>query len=206
MKILIVEDDPIAAAVLEALLKQLGHEVETAADGQTAWLKFQATPRRVVISDWMMPGLDGLQLCQHIRAQGGEYTYFILLSNLLASGGNHDQAIAGGVDDFLPKPVNQQELKARLHVAERILNYALQVRQLQEIIPICGYCKKMRDDKNYWSQVEEYLGKQAGSSFSHGVCPECYERVLVPQMRQIGAVPPPYPGAAPKVARTPSAG
>ena len=206
MKILIVEDDPIAAAVLEALLKQLGHEVEAAADGQAAWMQFQAAPRRLVISDWMLPGLDGLQLCQRIRAQGGDYTYFILLSNLLASGGNHDQAIAGGVDDFLPKPVNQQELKGRLHVAERILNYALQVRQLQEIIPICGYCKKMRDDKNYWSQVEEYLGQQAGSSFSHGVCPECYERVLVPQMRQIGAEPPPYPGAAPKVTRPPSAG
>jgi DNA-binding response OmpR family regulator len=196
MKILVVEDDPIATAVLQALLMQLGHEVETAADGKEAWLQFLAAPRRVVISDWMMPGMDGLELCRRIRAHGGDYTYFILLSSLVATGDNHDQAIEGGVDDFLPKPVNQQELKARLHVAERILNYALQVRQLQEIIPICGYCKKMRDDKNYWSQVEEYIGKQAGSSFSHGVCPDCYDRVLVPQMRQIGAEPPPYPGVS----------
>jgi DNA-binding response OmpR family regulator len=193
MKILIVEDDAIAGAVLEASLKKLGHEVEATADGMAAWKVFQASPRRLIISDWMMPGLDGLELCRRIRAQGGEYTYFILLSNMATSGGNLDQAMTAGVDDYLPKPVNLSELKARLHVAERILNYATQVRQLQEIIPICGYCKKMRDDKNYWSQVEEYIGKQAGSSFSHGVCPDCYERVLVPQMRQIGAEPPPYP-------------
>ena len=193
MKILIVEDDPIAGAVLEVSLRQLGHEVEVARDGTDGWQRFCAGPRRLVISDWMMPGLDGLELCRRIRAQGGDYTYFILLSNLTTSGGNLDQMMEAGVDDYLPKPVNQQELKARLRVAERILNYATQVRQLQEIIPICGYCKKMRDDKNYWSQVEEYIGKQTGSNFSHGVCPDCYDRVLVPQMRQMGAEPPPYP-------------
>ncbi len=193
MKILMVEDDPIAAVVLEASLKQLGHEVEVARDGTTGWQRFAAEPRRLVISDWMMPGLDGLELCRRIRAQGGDYTFFILLSNLSNTAENLDQAMEAGADDFLAKPVKPVELKARLRVAERILNYATQVRQLQEIIPICGYCKKMRDDKNYWSQVEEYIGKQAGSSFSHGVCPDCYERVLVPQLRQIGAVPPPYP-------------
>ncbi len=192
MKILIVEDDPIAAAVLEALLAQLGHEVGTATDGVAAWRQFQTAPRRLVISDWMLPGLDGLELCRRIRAHGGEYTYFVLLSNLTTSGENLDQTMEAGVDDFLPKPVNLAELKARLHVAGRIINFATQVRQLQEFIPICGYCKKMRDDKNYWSQVEEYIGKQTGSSFSHGVCPDCYERVLVPQMRAIGAEPPPY--------------
>jgi sigma-B regulation protein RsbU (phosphoserine phosphatase) len=193
MKILIVEDDPIAGTVLEASLRQLGHEIEVAREGAAGWQSFVAAPRRLVISDWMMPGLDGLELCRRIRTHGGDYTYFILLSNLTAGGGNLDQMMEAGVDDYLPKPVNQQELKARLRVAERILNYATQVRQLQEFIPICGYCKKMRDDKNYWSQVEEYIGKQTGSSFSHGVCPDCYERVLVPQMRQLGAVPPPYP-------------
>ena len=83
MKILIVEDDPIAAAVLEALLAQLGHEVGTATDGVAAWRQFQTAPRRLVISDWMLPGLDGLELCRRIRAHGGEYTYFVLLSKIL---------------------------------------------------------------------------------------------------------------------------
>jgi DNA-binding response OmpR family regulator len=192
MKILIVEDDPIAGAVLEALLKVLGHEVEIAINGDAGWKSFATEGRRIIISDWMMPGMDGLELCRRIRKQGGDYTYFILISNLTTSGGNLKQAMDAGVDDFLPKPVNQTELQARLFVADRILNYATQVRQLQEIIPMCGYCKKMRDDQNYWSQVEEYLGKQAGTSISHGVCPDCYERILVPQLKAIGAEPPAY--------------
>jgi sigma-B regulation protein RsbU (phosphoserine phosphatase) len=192
MKLLIVEDDPIAGAVLEASLKALGHTVELAVNGEDAWRKFLATPRRLVISDWMMPGVDGLELCRRIRTKGGDYTYFILLSSLATSGENLDQAMAAGVDDFLAKPPKAAELKARLHVAERILSYVTQVRQLQEIIPVCGYCRKMRDDKNYWSQVEEYIGKQTGSSFSHGVCPDCYERMLVPEMKKLGVELPPY--------------
>ena len=193
MKILVVEDDRVAGMVLVAALRSLGHEPLLAADGRAGWNQFLDTPMRVVISDWMMPGLDGLELCRRIREQGGDYTYFIMLSSMATSGENLDQAITAGVDDFLAKPAKTGELKARLHVAERILSYATQVRQLQEIIPMCGYCKKMRDDKNYWSQVEEYLGKQTGTSISHGVCPDCYERVLVPQMKDMGLKAPPYP-------------
>ncbi len=193
MKILVVEDDPIAGAVLEASLKALGQEVTMTADGRAAWQCFLESPHRLVISDWMMPELDGLELCRRVREQGGDYTYFILLSNSANRSENLDRAVEAGVDDFLAKPVTTPELRARLRVAERILNYATQVRQLQQIIPICGYCRKMRDDQNYWSQVEEYIGKQTGSEFSHGVCPDCYDRVLVPQMQKLGVEPPPYP-------------
>jgi sigma-B regulation protein RsbU (phosphoserine phosphatase) len=205
MKILVVEDDRVAATVLTTALRSLGHEPWLATDGNKGWLYFETEPTRVVISDWMMPGMDGLELCRRIRGHGGEYTYLIMLSSMGTGGGNLDQAMEAGVDDFLTKPVNQSELKARLHVASRILNYSTQVRQLQEIIPMCGYCKKMRDDQNYWSQVEEYLGKQTGTSFSHGVCPDCYDRVLVPQMRDMGLKAPPYPEAK-RVTQPASAG
>ena len=164
-----------------------------ATNGRDGWDCFNGSAHRLVISDWMMPEIDGLEFCRRVREQGGDYTYFILLSNLANSAENLDQAMAAGADDFLSKPVKPAELRARLRVAERILNYATQVRQLQQIIPICGYCRKLRDDHNYWSQVEEYIGKQTGSEFSHGVCPDCYERVLVPQMQKLGVEPPPYP-------------
>jgi len=193
MKILMVEDDPIASTVLQAALKSLGHEVTAATDGLAGWNRQATDPHRVVISDWMLPGLDGLELCRRIRAERGDYTYFILLSNLTTTGENLSQAIAAGVDDFLSKPAKTAELRARLHVAERILGYATQVRQLQQFLPICGYCRKIRDDRNYWSQVEEYLGKEAGVNFSHGVCPDCYNRVLVPQIKELGGEAPPYP-------------
>jgi sigma-B regulation protein RsbU (phosphoserine phosphatase) len=195
MKILLAEDDPIATAVIDAALRKLGHEVQQASDGPSAWALFANSQARLVVSDWVMPGFDGLEFCRRIRERGGDYTYFILLSNLSTSGGNLERAVAGGVDDFLNKPVNVDELRLRLHVAERILNYATQVRQLESFIPICTYCKKVRNDKNYWDQIETYINAHTGSQFSHGVCPECYDRVLVPQMRAAGITPPPLPGA-----------
>lgn len=192
MKILIVEDDPVASAVLQASLRSLGHEFTVTANGEEGWKHFSAEPYRVVISDWMLPGIDGLELCRRIRTRGGDYTYFILLSSQTTSPDNLDQATAAGVDDFLTKPAKPAELKARLHVADRILNYATQVQQLESFIPICSYCKKVRDDKNYWNQIESYINSRTGSSFSHGVCPDCYTAVLVPQLEAIGVKAPPY--------------
>ena len=192
MKILTVEDNLVAAAVLDAALLKLGHEPCRAVDGLTAWRVFETDPVRVVVSDWLMPGIDGLELCRRIRARGGEYTYFILLSAVESNTGNLELALEAGVDDFLHKPVKIDELKMRLHVAERILNYSSQVQQLESFIPLCSYCKKVRDDKNYWSQIESYINTRTGSQFSHGVCPDCYDRVLVPQMIAVGVVPPPH--------------
>lgn len=192
MRILIVEDDPVASAVLQASLKSLGHEFTVRDNGEKGWDRFAVDPHRVVISDWMMPGMDGLELCRRIRQQGGDYTYFILLSSQTTSPENLDQATAAGVDDFLTKPAKPAELKARLHVADRILNYATQVQQLESFIPICSYCKKVRDDKNYWNQIEHYINTRTGSTFSHGVCPDCYTDVIVPQMKAIGVEIPAY--------------
>jgi sigma-B regulation protein RsbU (phosphoserine phosphatase) len=195
LRLLLAEDDIDIQRVARLALRRADFEVTVANNGIEALARAASARPDVILLDWMMPGLDGLELCRRVREQGGDYTYFIMLSSMATSGENLDQAISAGVDDFLAKPAKAGELKARLHVAERILRYATQVRQLQEIIPMCGYCKKMRDDKNYWSQVEEYLGEQTGTSISHGVCPDCYERVLVPQMKDMGLKAPPYPEA-----------
>jgi sigma-B regulation protein RsbU (phosphoserine phosphatase) len=139
-----------------------------------------------VVSDWAMPQMDGLELCRKIRASvGAEYTYFILLTGRDASGENQQTAADAGVDDFLTKPLNFDELWNRLRVAERILRYATQVRQLEEMMPICSYCKKIRDDKNYWQQIEGYINERTGSEFSHSVCPDCYQRVVIPEIEQL---------------------
>ncbi len=192
MKVLIPEDDMIARRVLEASLVKLGHEPVLAQDGEDAWGILQTQPVRVVVSDWQMPRLDGLELCQRIRARAGEYVYFILLTQRAATQENLAVATEAGVDDFLGKPVDPGQLWMRLRVAERILKFTTEVRQLESFLPICGYCRKVRDDKNYWQQIEQYMNTHGGTSFSHGVCPECYERVLVPQMRAIGVTPPPH--------------
>lgn len=188
MKILTVEDDPVARTVLRQALKKLGHEVVEAHDGESAWELLQQEPVRVVVSDWMMPRSDGLELCRRVRGRTGtEYIYFILLTSRDASQDNQTAAADAGVDDFLTKPLDLPELWMRLRVAERILRYTTQVRQLEEMLPICSYCKKIRDDQNYWQQLEGYISERTGSDFSHSICPDCYQRVVVPELDQIKA-------------------
>ena len=186
MKILAVEDDPVASAILVQTLKRLGHDVVAAVNGEQALQALASDPVRVVVSDWVMPDVDGLELCRRVRARLGEdYVYFILLTSQQPSEANQREAIEAGVDDFLQKPLVTQEIWMRLRVAERILRYATQVRQLEAFLPICGYCKKVRDDQNYWQQIEGYINARTGTDFSHSVCPDCYKQVITPQLEQL---------------------
>ncbi len=186
MKVLAVEDDPTALAILTRALAKLGHDVLTATDGEAALDVLAADPVRVVVSDWLMPGLDGLELCRRVRSRpGSDYVYFILLTGQTPTEENQRAAIEAGVDDFLQKPLQPHEIWMRLRVAERIVGFATQVRQLEAFLPICGYCKKIRDDGNYWQQIESYINARTGTDFSHSICPDCYTSVVAPQLEQL---------------------
>lgn len=188
MKILAVEDDLVARKILVQALHRLGHEVAEASDGSEALRTLEGQPARVIVSDWLMPAMDGLELCRRIRGQvNAEYTYFILLTSRTADHANQREAIEAGVDDFLTKPLDLQELWMRLRVAERILRYATQVQQLEAFLPICSYCKKVRDDHNYWQQIEAYINQRTGSEFSHSICPDCYARIILPELERMKA-------------------
>ena len=76
----------------------------------------------------------------------------------------------------------QSELSARVKELEEALQH---VRRLQGMLPICSYCKKIRDDKNYWHGVEEYISSCSEALFTHGVCPDCYTRYVTPAIQQI---------------------
>jgi DNA-binding response OmpR family regulator len=186
VKILAVEDDKMALMMLRQALTRLGHEVIEAKNGKEAWALLRRDPVRVVVSDWEMPEADGLELCRRIRARmKAEYVYFILVTARDDSEANQQNAMDAGVDDFLTKPLDLLELRMRLRTAERILRYTTQVRQLEELLPICSYCKKIRDDKNYWQQMEGYINERTGSEFSHSICPDCYTRVIVPELEKL---------------------
>lgn len=186
MKILAVEDDLVSRKIICRNLVKLGHDVIEASNGLEAIFEMERAPVRLVVSDWIMPQMNGLELCRKIRnLLGVEYTYFILLTAQAANFENQQEAIEAGVDDFLCKPLRQHELSMRLHVAERILRYATQVRQLETFLPICGYCKKIRDDKNYWEKIENYIQSRTGTDFSHSVCPDCYREIILPEINQL---------------------
>jgi sigma-B regulation protein RsbU (phosphoserine phosphatase) len=185
-RILVAEDDPVSSTILRTILEQFGYETVMARDGSEAWEKFNKEPVRIIVSDWMMPGVDGLTFCEKVRARAQiPYTYFILLTANRTSRENYALATAAGVDDFLTKPLDREVIRMRLAVAERILNYTAQIRQLQEMIPICVYCRKVRDENDYWEMVESYIQKETGSRFSHGACPECCEKEME-RLREAG--------------------
>ncbi len=202
MRILTVEDDSVARLVLHQALAKLGHQAVPAADGETALALLKTDPIRVVVSDWTMPRMDGLELCRRIRARSGaDYVYFILLTARSADSPNREEAGDAGVDDFLTKPLDSTELWMRLRVAERILRFATQVRQLEAFLPICSYCKKVRDDQNYWQQIESYINERTGTDFSHSVCPGCYTNVVLPEIESLKSTTAARP--TPHVRRTP---
>jgi diguanylate cyclase (GGDEF)-like protein len=127
MKILIAEDDATTRRVIEVVLRSFEHECHTVSDGAQAWDEYQALAPDVVISDWMMSGLTGLELCRKIRAHGsGTYTYFIMVT----SHGTREEILEGmnaGVDDYLVKPLDHQDLQARLVAADRVTSLHVQL-------------------------------------------------------------------------------
>jgi two-component system, cell cycle response regulator len=131
MRILIAEDDAVPRMILKFAVEKFGHECLVAEDGSQAWDMYQNASVNVVISDRVMPGMDGIELCQRIRAAPGPgYTYFIFLSAM----GEREESLAGlqaGADDYLTKPFNPDELHARLLVAARITELHRQLDEQQ---------------------------------------------------------------------------
>jgi sigma-B regulation protein RsbU (phosphoserine phosphatase) len=198
MKVLIAEDDPVSRRVLETFLRRWGYEVEAVADGDAAWKRLQqADAPSLVILDWMMPGMGGVEICRRVR-ELGRLTYLILLTSRT---GSEDivEGLEAGADDYVTKPFNREELRARVQGGKRVvelqrslaqrveqLEQALtRVKQLQGLLPICSYCKKIRDDRNYWQQVEAYIAEHSEAIFSHGICPECFEKYVTPELNKM---------------------
>lgn len=121
MKVLVVEDDPVARRLIERTVEELDHAVSVAEDGAEAWTRLEAEPVDVLITDWLMPHVDGLQLVQRLREAPSKLCRYVLL--LTARYGREDvvTALRAGVDDVMVKPIDRASLEARLLVAERFV-------------------------------------------------------------------------------------
>ncbi len=182
MKVLIAEDDNVSRLVLLTKLRKMGHEVIATEDGEAAWNSFLEERPQLIITDWMMPKVDGLDLCRMIRSHVQDRYAYVIFLTALTGKKNYYEGMEAGADDFLNKPVDMDELTARLRVAERILTLHTEVKQLEGLLPICAYCKKIRDDQNTWQPIEGYISKRTEATFSHGACPSCIEKIVKPDM------------------------
>ncbi len=188
MDILIAEDDFISRKLLVNILEELGHTVTVANDGEEAWDAYKAQPTRMVITDWLMPRLDGLELVRRIREKDlSDYTYVVHLTANIGQRENYFKAMEAGVDDFLTKPLDRIELEIRIRVAERILKASSHIHSLESVLTICAYTKKVNFPDEGWQTIEEFMRRHLGLTVSHGIEPEYYDQVIKPQLEQLKA-------------------
>lgn len=200
-RVLIAEDDSASCVVLERTLRGWGHDVVVTRDGTEAWdaLSREDAPRLAIL-DWMMPGLEGPELCRRTRALARPIPTYLILLTARDSTNDIVNGLESGADDYVTKPFDRNELRSRVRVGERVLalqqgladrveqlEEALgQVKELKGLLPICSYCKAVRDDHNYWHRVETYIAAHSSARFSHGICPGCWTDVVEPELQELG--------------------
>ena len=189
MRILIAEDEYTTRLTVQVCLEKWGYTVDSAADGQEAWdlLQKQNGPE-VAILDWEMPEIDGLELCKRVKGLKRDNPIHVIM--LTARDTQNDILVGfdAGADDYITKPFNDDELRARIRVAERIvriqgslheslqeLSYALDlVESLQSTVTICRNCQKIEGDDGRWYVLDSYISQREDYRFSPvDGCPGC---------------------------------
>ena len=192
MRVLVAEDDRIAAAVLAQTLTRWNFDVTVVGDGAEAWRVLRdASWPTLAILDWMMPEVDGAEVCRRVREQRPLANMYLMLLTSLESRSHVVAGLEAGADDYLVKPFDPDELRARVNVGVRVLTLRemlservaelqtalANVKQLHGLLPICSYCKRIRGDDQYWQQVEKYIADRSDAQFSHSICPTCFVKL-----------------------------
>ena len=200
MNVLLADDDPLTRAAVEVALRDWGFQVVSCADGEAAWDQIRRPEGpKLALLDWLMPAVDGPEICRRVRIDPALQSIYLIL--LTARSGQEDvnAGLTAGADDYIAKPFDREELRLRLRAGQRILELQAnlnervreleealtRVRQLQRILPICSYCKKVRNDRDYWEQVEAYISEHVDVRFSHGICPACYDSKVKPELDRL---------------------
>jgi len=200
LQVLVADDEAVSRTVVGAMLKKAGYAVIYATDGEQAWRTLDSeAPPALALLDWEMPGLQGPDVVRRIRKKEAQTPTYVILLTSRDSSADIVQGLRAGADDYVTKPANEDELIARVSVGARVvelqaalaervrsLEEALaNVRALQTLLPMCAYCKSIRNDQNYWEKVETYFTQHSNVSFTHSYCPNCYERFVRPELEAL---------------------
>ncbi|HOZ47304.1 MAG TPA: response regulator [Candidatus Hydrogenedentes bacterium] len=198
MRTLVAEDDATSRMILEGVLKRHNFDVVTVADGRSALdLLLSEEAPRLAILDWMMPEMDGVDVCRELRRTDPTRSIYIILLTTRDLKEDVVKGLEAGANDYVTKPFDKEELVARLRVGQRVvelemtlarrvteLEHAIaEVRTLQGILPICVHCHKIRTDDKAWLRLEAYIQEHSEATFSHAICPEC-ARDLYPELAE----------------------
>jgi len=197
MKILIAEDSATTRVILEELLEEWGYTFISATNGNEALevLSSDDAPNLAIL-DWIMPGIEGIDVCRQIRRKKKAFPLYFILLTAKVKNEEIIEGLEAGADDYIIKPFEKGELRARIKAGQRVVGLQLElakrikelqaaqthIKTLQGIIPICAHCHKIRDDQEIWQKIEAYIEKHSGARFSHGICPECVKKYY-PELR-----------------------
>lgn len=198
--ILLVDDEPDLLTAWRRVLRKAGFHVRMAAEGGAAFESARSERPDLILSDVQMPAVGGIELCRQIRSHAELSAIpVILYSSQRKTSENAVEGLRAGADDYIETPVDPALLVAKVvrgverrreeEARERLiadLRAALdEVKTLQGILPICSYCKSIRRVDNFWEEVESYVAAHTDARFSHGVCPDCYDKELAPQIEEM---------------------
>ena len=188
MRVLVADDNLTARAFIETALTHWGYEVTSVSDGDQAWAEL-TTPDcpKLAIVDWLMPGMEGVELCRRLREGANEEPTYVIMVTVRRDQGDIVAGLEAGASDYLVKPFDPGELRARVKVGQRVVELqselaaratALQealdnVRTLRGLLPICSFCNRIRGDEGEWHRVDVYIQRNSEANLSHGVCPRC---------------------------------
>ena len=196
--ILIVDDTPDSLHLLNQMLTQQGYKVRPVPDGPRALAAARSTPPDLILLDIKMPAMDGYQVCEQLKVDDQTHDIPILFLSALEETEDKVKAFAAGGVDYVTKPFQVEELLARVetHLSLRTLQKQLEatVRKLEKrnaeleeamstiktlsgLIPICAWCRKVRNDRGYWDNVENYIKEHSMAEFEESLCPNCKDQV-----------------------------
>ncbi len=188
IRILVVDDNPEIVRSTEHLLKRAGYTTATASNGAEAMQVIRTFRPELALTDRDMPEMDGMELCRRIKSDPSlDKIFVIIVSAAFTRSEEQSEGLEMGADSYIARPIANRELLARVDAYVRILRLYRELRHnntemeaalakvklLSGMLPICSGCKKIRDDKGYWNQVENYVQKHSEATFTHGLCPEC---------------------------------
>jgi CheY-like chemotaxis protein len=177
--ILIVDDQEVNVLLLERMLRGAGYvSVTSTMDPNEVCELHRKNRYGLILLDLLMPGMDGFKVMEGLKEIEGDSYLPVLV--ITAQPDQKLRALRAGAKDFVSKPFDLAEVLARVHnmLEVRLLYAELQkaleqVKLLSGLLPICMWCKKIRDDQGYWNAIEHYLGQHSEAEFSHGICPDC---------------------------------
>jgi phosphoserine phosphatase RsbU/P len=203
VSVLYVEDEPLTRAVFARILERIVSNLYQAENGEEGLELFKMHRPDIVISDIRMPVMDGIEMSRRIKSL--ESNCKIILTTAHSDASVLLNSIDAGIDKYILKPVDveilfsalescaetvmlerkiQEQTREKDELIARLQDALENVKRLSGLLPICSSCKKIRDDKGYWNQIERYIAEHSEAEFSHGICPECV-RKLYPQYKHL---------------------